>query len=67
MRAASWFEGKLDCEWWIEDADDAARNYPGGDPPLTLLEQSTLLSLDGKVKGFGHFARTVRGVIAVDP
>jgi hypothetical protein len=98
------FDGRLDYEWRIDDADDAARNYgfsieyekgkldirterisataylsftvpndiyigvyPGGDPPLTLLEQSTLLSLDGQVKGFGNFERTVPGVIAIDP
>jgi hypothetical protein len=40
--------------------------WPAGDPPLTLLEQSTILTLNGNVKGFGNFERTVPGVIAID-
>ena len=41
--------------------------WPAGDPPLTLLEQSTILTLNGNVKGFGNFERTVPGVIGSDP
>jgi hypothetical protein len=41
--------------------------YPAGDPPLTLLEQSTILSLNGSVPGYGNFERTVPGVIGIDP
>lgn len=40
--------------------------YPAGDPPLTLLEQSTLFRLNGKVAGFGRLERTVPGVIGYD-
>lgn len=40
--------------------------YPGGTPPLTLLEQTTHLLLDGKVQGFGNLERTVPGVIGVE-
>ena len=40
--------------------------YPSGDPPLTLLEQSTLLRLNGSIPGFGRLERTVPGVIGHD-
>lgn len=40
--------------------------YPAGDPPLTLLEQSTRFRLDGAVAGFGRLERTVPGVIGFD-
>lgn len=40
--------------------------YPAGDPPLTLLEQSTGLRLNGTVPGFGRLERTVPGVIGFD-
>jgi hypothetical protein len=40
--------------------------FPAGDPPLTLLEQSTTLTLNDSVKGYGNFERTVPGHIALD-
>jgi hypothetical protein len=40
--------------------------YPSGDPPLTLLEQSTKFRLNGSVAGFGRLERTVPGVIGFD-
>lgn len=40
--------------------------YPSGDPPLTLLEQSTGFRLNGSVPGFGRLERTVPGVIGFD-
>jgi hypothetical protein len=36
--------------------------YQAGDPPLTLLEQSVILKLNGEVPGYGCFERTVPGV-----
>ncbi len=40
--------------------------YPSGDPPLTLLEQSTRFRLNGSIAGFGRLERTVPGVIGFD-
>jgi len=40
--------------------------YPSGNPPLTLLEQSVELRLNGSVKGYGCFERTVPGVLAAE-
>jgi hypothetical protein len=40
--------------------------YPAGDPPLTLLEQSVDLRLNGSVRGYGCFERTVPGVLAAE-
>jgi hypothetical protein len=40
--------------------------YQAGEPPLTLLEQPTLYTLNGEVPGFGWLERTVPGVIGVD-
>jgi hypothetical protein len=40
--------------------------YPGGDPPLTLLEQPTLYTLADGTRGFGWLERTVPGVIGSD-
>jgi hypothetical protein len=40
--------------------------YPSGNPPLTLLEQSTHYRLNGDISGFGRLERTVPGVIGHD-
>jgi hypothetical protein len=40
--------------------------FPSGDPPLTLLEQSTLLLLNDSIKGYGNLERTVPGIIGVE-
>jgi hypothetical protein len=40
--------------------------YPGGTPPLTLLEQPALLTLNGTTAGFGWLERTVPGIIGID-
>lgn len=40
--------------------------FPAGDPPLTLLEQSTRWRLNSGVPGFGRLERTVPGVIGFD-
>ena len=40
--------------------------YPAGNPPLTLLEQSVVLRLNGSVQGYGCFERTVPGVLAAE-
>jgi hypothetical protein len=40
--------------------------YPAGNPPLTLLEQSVVLRLNGSVRGYGCFERTVPGVLAAE-
>jgi len=98
------YEGRLDYQWRIDNADDAFKNFgfsigyekgtiridttrivgtaylsftapndiylgvfPSGNPPLTLLEQSTHLLLNGTVKGFGNLERTVSGAIGIDP
>jgi hypothetical protein len=39
---------------------------PAGTPPLTLLEQTAHLVLNGSVEGYGNLERTVPGVIGLD-
>jgi hypothetical protein len=41
--------------------------YHSGHPPLTLLEQSVTLRLNGAVDGYGCYERTVPGVLAPTP
>jgi hypothetical protein len=40
--------------------------YPGGEPPLTLMEQPSRFILNGAIGGYGWMERTVPGVIGVD-
>jgi hypothetical protein len=40
--------------------------FPSGNPPLTLLEQSVSLSLNGSIRGYGCFERTVPGILAAE-
>ncbi len=40
--------------------------FPSGNPPLTLLEQSVSLRLNGSIKGYGCFERTVPGMLAAE-
>jgi hypothetical protein len=40
--------------------------YQAGKPPLTLLEQSVALRLNGSIEGYGCFERTVPGVLAAE-
>jgi hypothetical protein len=40
--------------------------YPGGEPPLTLMEQPSRFTLNGTIGGYGWMERTVPGVIGVD-